>query len=148
MRLEGLYNSTRPAKKRKRIGRGVGSKSGKTSGRGHKGAGSRSGWKSRDRYEGGQLPMYRKMPARGFSNIRFQKRYDVINLTQIESLYNDGEVVNLDTLCSKGFLKGLTYGIKILADGELSKKVSIEAQAFSSAACEKLQAIGVSFTVV
>lgn len=147
MQLEALYNSTRPAKKCKRIGRGVGSKSGKTCGRGHKGAGSRSGWKSRARYEGGQLPLYRKMPARGFSNVQFQRRYDVINLGDIEELYNDGETVNVLTLRDKNFLKGTTYGIKILATGELTKKVTIEAQAISKSAQDKLQASGIAFTV-
>lgn len=147
MLLEGLYNSTRPAKRKKRIGRGVGSKSGKTSGRGHKGAGSRSGWKSRARYEGGQLPLYRKMAARGFSNARFQRKYDVINLDQIDELYHDGETVNVMTLRDKNFLKGSTYGIKILGTGELTKKVTIEAQCISTSAEDKLKASGIAFTI-
>lgn len=147
MRLEGLFNSTRPAKRRKLLGRGVGSKSGKTSGRGHKGAGSRSGWKSRARYEGGQLPLYRKMPARGFSNVRFQRRYDSINLGDIDALYQDGETVNVLTLRDKNFLKGTTYGIKLLGDGELTKKVTIEVQAISKSAQDKLQASGITFAI-
>jgi large subunit ribosomal protein L15 len=148
MQLEELSNTSRPFKRRKRVGRGLGSKRGQTCCRGQKGAGSRSGWKSRDRYEGGQLPLYRKMPARGFSNARFQKKYDVINLAEIEALYADGEVVNLLTLREKQFLKGNTYGIKVLGDGDLTKKVSIEAQAFSQSTREKLQATGIPFVVV
>jgi len=147
MQLEGLFNTTRPFKRRKRVGRGLGSKRGQTSCRGQKGAGSRSGWKSRDRYEGGQLPLYRKLPARGFSNVRFQKKFDVINLAEIDGLYQDGEIVNLLTLREKQFLKGSTYGIKVLGVGELTKKISIEAQSFSKSALEKLQANGVPFVV-
>jgi large subunit ribosomal protein L15 len=147
MRLEGLLNTTRAFKRRKRVGRGLGSKRGQTCCRGQKGAGSRSGWKSRERYEGGQLPLYRKIPARGFSNVQFQKKYDVINLAEIDGLYHDGEVVSLLTLREKQFLKGSTYGIKILGDGELTKKVNIEAQAYSKSAIEKLQASGIPFVV-
>src|SRR5262249_39578510 len=95
MELHSLQNSSRPAKRRKRVGRGMGSGLGKTCGRGHKGAGSRAGYKTRARYEGGQLPLYRKVPGRGFSNARFQKKLDAINLNQIEKLFNDGDVVNL-----------------------------------------------------
>ena len=80
MKLHTLQNTTRPYKRRKLLGRGMGSGRGKTCCRGHKGAGSRSGWKSRERYEGGQLPLYRKVPARGFSNARFSRRLDAINL--------------------------------------------------------------------
>ena len=147
MRLEGLLNTTRAFKRRKRVGRGLGSKRGQTCCRGQKGAGSRSGWQSRERYEGGQLPLYRKIPARGFSNVRFQQKYDVINLSEIDGLFHDGEIVNLLTLREKQFLKGATYGIKILGDGELTKKVNIEAQAYSKSAIEKLQASGIPFVV-
>lgn len=147
MQLEGLFNTTRPFKRRKRVGRGLGSKRGQTCCRGQKGAGSRSGWKSRARYEGGQLPLYRKIPVRGFSNVQFQKKYDVINLAEIDLLFHDGEVVNLLTLREKQFLKGSTYGVKVLGDGELTKKVSIEAQSFSRTAIEKLQTNGVPFVV-
>lgn len=147
MQLENLQNTSRPYKRRKRIGRGVGSKSGKTSGRGHKGAGSRSGWKSRERYEGGQLPLYRKIPTRGFSNARFQRRYDSINLADIEALFQDGETVNVLTLREKNVLKGTTYGVKLLGDGELTKKVTIEVQAISKSAQDKLQSRGIAFSL-
>ena len=148
MELHSLENKSRPYKRRKRVGRGIGSGLGKTCGRGHKGASSRSGWKTRERYEGGQLPLYRKLPVRGFTNGRFQRKYDAINLGQIERLYADGETVNMATLHAHGFLKGSSYGIKILAEGELTKKVTIEAHAISEAAKLKLENAKVSFTIV
>lgn len=148
MKLHELKNTSRPFKRTKRVGRGIGSGMGKTSCRGHKGAGSRSGWKSRARYEGGQLPLYRKIPARGFSNARFQKKYDTINLGQIDKLFADGELVSVETLFEKGFLKGTSYGIKILSDGLLTKKVTIEAQCFSKKAEEKLSEAKIVFTLV
>jgi large subunit ribosomal protein L15 len=148
MKLNQLKNSTRPYKQRKRRGRGVGSKLGKTSGRGHKGAGSRSGWKSRARYEGGQMPLYRKIPVRGFTRGRFLRRLDVINLNDIEALFNDGEAVNMLTLREKGFLKGTSFGLKVLGHGELTKKVSIEANSVSESAKEKLERAGLSITIV
>ena len=148
MKLNELKNSTRPYKQPKRRGRGIGSKLGKTSGRGHKGAGSRAGWKSRARYEGGQMPLYRRMPVRGFTRGRFLRRFDVINLGDIESLFNDGEVVNVRTLREKGFLKGNSFGLKVLGHGELTKKIAIEAVAVSESAKEKLERAGLSITIV
>jgi len=146
MKLEALQNTHRPYKRTKRIGRGIGSGMGKTSCRGHKGAGSRSGWKSRARYEGGQLPLYRKIPGRGFSNARFQKKLDAINLGQIETLFADGETVNIDTLRKVGFLCGTSYGIKILSEGTLTKKVTIEAHSFSKKAEEKLSQANIAYS--
>ena len=148
MKLNELKNSPRPYKQPKRRGRGVGSKLGKTSGRGHKGAGSRSGWKSRARYEGGQMPLYRKIPVRGFTRGRFLRRLDVINLNDIEALFNDGDAVNMLTLREKGFLKGTSFGLKVLGHGELTKKVSIEANSVSESAKEKLERAGLSITIV
>src|ERR1700730_16818568 len=139
MELHSLSNSSRPAKRRKRVGRGMGSGLGKTCGRGHKGAGSRAGYKSRARYEGGQLPLYRKMPGRGFSNVRFQEKLDAINLGQIEKLFSDGDVVNMQTLHEVGYIHASSNGIKILSEGTLTKKVRIEANAMSKKAEEKLQ---------
>lgn len=148
MELHSLSNDSRPAKRRKRVGRGMGSGLGKTCGRGHKGAGSRAGWKSRARYEGGQLPLYRKVPGRGFSNARFQTKLDAINLGQIEALFADGDLVNVQTLREAGYLSGDSYGIKILSEGTLTKKVRIEAQGVSKKAEEKLQQAKISYTIV
>src|SRR5271157_4137838 len=114
MKLNELKNTSRPYKVRKRRGRGIGSKLGKTCGRGHKGAGSRSGWQSRSRYEGGQMPLYRRIPERGFTRGRFLKRLDSINLGDIEKLFNDGDKVDLLALREKGILKGISFGLKIL----------------------------------
>ena len=148
MQLNELKNFSRPYKQPKRRGRGVGSKLGKTSGRGHKGAGSRAGWKSRARYEGGQMPLYRKIPVRGFTRGRFLRRLDVINLGVIETLFNDGEVVSVRTLREKGFLKGTSFGLKVLGHGDLTRKVSIEATSVSESAKEKLERAGLSITIV
>lgn len=145
--LQTLAKVSQKRKARNRVGRGIGSGNGKTCGRGHKGSGSRSGYKRRQGYEGGQLPLFRKLPTRGFSNVRFQKRFVSINLRQIDLLFKDGEVVNESSLRMHGFVNGKCYGIKILGDGELKKKISIEANAFSKGACEKLDKLGLKYEV-
>lgn len=146
--LEKLSNPTRAFKRVKRVGRGPGSGVGKTCGRGEKGAGSRSGYKRRFGYEGGQLPLYRKLPCRGFSNARFRNEFEPVNLEQIDRMFEDGEVVNAETLAQRGFFTGRIYGVKILGNGELTKKVTIEAHAFSKTAQDKLQKAKISFTIV
>ena len=137
--LSNLKNSSRPARKVKRVGRGLGSGLGKTCGRGEKGAGSRSGYKRRYTYEGGQFRMFMKMPIRGFSNARFRIPYETINLGQIEEIYSEGETVNIATLKKKGYIKGRNVRLKILGDGELTVKVNIEADALSETAKAKLE---------
>jgi large subunit ribosomal protein L15 len=146
--LATLKNTSRPHKRYKRVGRGIGSGLGKTCGRGEKGAGSRSGYKRRWGYEGGQFRTFMKMPIRGFSNARFRKAYDTVNLGQIDAAFQDGEIVNAQTLADRGFLSGLTYGIKILGEGELTKKVTIEVAAVSESAREKLQKAKIPLTLV
>jgi large subunit ribosomal protein L15 len=146
--LNTLGNTTRPRKKYKRVGRGPGSGLGKTCGRGEKGAGSRSGYKRRYGYEGGQFRTFMKLPFRGFNNARFRKAYDTVNLAQIERVFENGETVNAETLAERGFLSGRTYGIKLLGNGEITKKVKIEVAAISESAREKLQQAGISFTIV
>jgi large subunit ribosomal protein L15 len=148
MQLHTLTNTHRPAKARKRLGRGTSSGHGKTCGRGEKGAGSRSGWKSREGKEGGQFPLYMKLPIRGFSNGMFKRKYNTLNFWEIEKWYSDGEAVTIETLRMKGLLKGDTWGIKLLAKGELTKKVTIEVDAISESARQKLDALGISYTVV
>lgn len=145
--LSTLKNTTRPRTAPKRVGRGLGSGLGKTSGRGEKGAGSRSGYKRRYGYEGGQFRTFMKMPQRGFSNARFRKAYDSINLGQLQFMYEDGEVVNLETLCHRGYLSGTSWGLKILGNGELTRKVTIEAHAYSDSAREKLQQANIEFKI-
>ncbi|MCE5293891.1 MAG: 50S ribosomal protein L15 [Chlamydiales bacterium] len=148
MELHNLKNTHRPYKRRKRVGRGMGSGLGKTCGRGQKGAGSRAGYKTRARYEGGQLPLYRRLPGRGFSNARFQKKLDAINLGEIDALFEDGDVVNIETLRDVGLVKGTSFGIKLLSEGELTKKVRIEANAMSKNAEEKLKAANIQYSII
>lgn len=143
--LGSLKNTARPRKNVKRVGRGLGSGLGKTCGRGEKGAGSRSGYKRRHTYEGGQFRMFMKMPIRGFNNARFRTEYEAINLAQINAMYEDGEVVNPKTLAERGYLKGRNQLVKVLGNGELKKKVKIEADAFSESAKEKLHQAKIEF---
>lgn len=143
--LGSLKNTSRPRKNVKRVGRGLGSGLGKTCGRGEKGAGSRSGYKRRDTYEGGQFRTYMKMPIRGFNNARFRVAYEPVNLGQINKMFEDGEVVNIQTLAERGFLKGRNLLLKILGNGELTKKVTIEADAISATAKEKLHKAKIAF---
>lgn len=143
--LGNLKNTTRPRKQMKRVGRGLGSGLGKTCGRGEKGAGARAGYKRRYTYEGGQFRMFMKMPIRGFNNAQFRIAYQPVNLAQIEQMYENGETVNAQTLMEKGFLKGRNLLVKILGNGELTKKVTIEADAISNTAKEKLNKAKIAF---
>ena len=147
--LHTLKNVLKKCKKVRRVGRGMGSKRGKTCGRGSKGDKARRGYKSMPGYEGGQLPLYKKLPCRGFTNGRFRSVVYAINLSRLDALYEDGEVVSLQTLQEKGVApRSVGGGLKILSSGELTKKVSIEATAFSTGAEEKLGKLGISFTKV
>ena len=143
--LHSLTNTTRNLKSKKRVGRGPGSGLGKTSGRGQKGAGARSGYKRRYGYEGGQFPLYKKLPTRGFSNVRFQKPLHVVNLYQLDRMFNDGDEVSLETLYQHGYLCGKTFGFKILGKGELTKKVTIKATSISKSAQNKLDKAGIKY---
>lgn len=140
-----LQDITRTRKACKRVGRGQGSKLGKTCGRGEKGAGSRSGYKRRWGKEGGNMPLFMKIPIRGFNNANFRREYDTINLGQIDAIYHDGEVVNALTLQERGFISGKAKGVKILGKGELTKKVKIQVDAISDGAREKLTQAKIAF---
>lgn len=147
--LSQLKNTSRPTKKVQRIGRGIGSKRGGSSGRGGKGDSKRQGYCKRYGYEGGQVPLYRKLPIRGFTRGRFVKPAAAVGLSTLEQYFNDGEIVNAVTLREKGLIPRRTSGgVRILANGELSKKLIIEAHHFSEAAAKKLEEKGISFTVV
>ncbi len=149
MNLAQLSNTHRPAKKRYRVGRGMGSKCGKTCGRGSKGDKARRGYKHHFGQEGGQIPLYKKLPTRGFTNGRFKNVLFAINLGMIEKFYTDGEIVSLQTLQEKGIApRRVPGGLKILSSGELTKKVEIKASFFSQAAQEKLKLKGISFQEV
>lgn len=147
--LSQLKNTSRPKKKVQRIGRGIGSKRGATSGRGGKGDSARQGYKKRFGYEGGQVPLYRKLPIRGFTRGRFVKPSKEIDLSLIEAYFQDGETVNPTSLREKGLIpRRIPGGIKVLASGELTKKVTIEAHKYSEAARKKLDEKGISYTTL
>lgn len=145
--LNNLKNTTRPWKTRKRRGRGLGSKLGKTSGRGEKGAGSRSGYKRRLGKEGGNMPLFMKLPIRGFNNARFRREYHVVNLEQLNEIFKDGDTVSLETLKERGFISGPSHGVKLLGKGELTKKVNVRVQAMSDNVREKLTRAKINFEI-
>ncbi len=147
-KLSELKNTSRKKKRTKLLGRGPGSGLGKTSGRGFKGQGARSGAKRRWTYEGGQFRLFMKLPHRGFSNAQFTTTYHPINLYQVDKAFNDGEVVNFETLKSKGLVSGRKGIVKLLGEGELSKKVSFEVHAASKSAREKVEKANLSLTLL
>lgn len=126
---------------RRRIGRGVGSGLGKTSGRGHKGWGQRSGAPRRAGYEGGQMPIYRRVPKRGFTNASFSTEYTVINVDALEA-FAAGETVDLGAVISKGLVSMSTPLFKVLGNGELTKRLVVRAQKFTASARRKIEAAG------
>jgi len=128
-------------KARKRIGRGVGSGHGKTCGRGHKGSRSRSGATLRSLYEGGQMPLFRRLPKRGFSNYNFETRYKIVNVSQLER-FDEGATVGVEQLSNAGLIDSLKNKVKILGDGELTKKLRVAAHKFSKTAEQKIVASG------
>lgn len=129
-----------------RRGRGHGSGNGKTAGKGHKGQKARSG-APRPGFEGGQMPLYRRIPKRGFNNKRFTVRYAIINLDTLNR-FNDGDVVTLELLKEKGIIKKELSGLKVLGDGELTKKVIVKANRFSSKAVTKIESVGGTAEVI
>ena len=129
-------------KKKRRVGRGSSSGLGSTAGRGNKGQQSRSGGKVYIGFEGGQMPLYRRIARRGFSNAVFRKDYTVFNLSSIEERYADGETVNRESLIAKGLLKKKKALIKVLADGDLSKKLTVDVDKVSVSAKEKIERVG------
>jgi len=129
-------------KKRKRVGRGPGSGHGKTSGRGHKGARSRSGWRQKAGFEGGQMPLIRRVPKRGFNNARFARRIAEINLNILEKSFSDGDVITPQVLEERGLLNRVYDELKVLGDGELTKKLTVSAHRFSRSAKEKIEKAG------
>ena len=128
-------------KTRKRVGRGVGSGLGKTSGKGHKGQNARSGGGVKPWFEGGQLPLYRRLPKRGFSNAKFETEYAVINLSDLNKFENDA-VITQELLKEMGLVKKQLDGIKVLGNGKLEKKLTVKAHKFSAVAKEQIEALG------
>ena len=124
----------------KRKGRGPGTGNGKTGGRGHKGQKARSGGGVRVGFEGGQMPLARRIPKRGFNNI-FAKPLEYVNVSSLNK-FNDGDVIDVETLLNAGILSGCKYGVKILGNGEIEKKLTVKANAFSESAKAKIEAAG------
>jgi len=142
MRLDEILTAAGKYRSRKRLGRGKGSGHGKTSGRGTKGAGARAGYKQRFGYEGGQNPVLARVPKRGFSNVRFRKEYQVVNLRDLERKFEAGSRVDPAALAAAGLIDDAGKPIKVLADGELTKALTVSAGAFSAAAAQKIAAAG------
>ena len=140
MNLHNLHPAEGSTHVGKRKGRGHGTGNGKTAGRGHKGQGARSGGGVRVGFEGGQMPLSRRVPKRGFNNI-FAKPLEIINLTALNA-FEDGAVVNAEALLEKGILNKCEYGFKVLGNGKVTKKVTVEASAFSKSAKEAIEAAG------
>ena len=141
MKLHEL-NAAPEAKTRKRVGRGPGSGLGKTSGRGENGQKSRSGASIPAWFQGGQSPLYRRVPKRGFNNARFRTEYATINLSDLNKYFNDGDEVTPELLKEKGIIKQQLCGVKVLGNGELEKKLTIRANRFSSSAITKIESAG------
>lgn len=141
MNIHDVHRGIKKNKSRKRIGRGIGSGQGKTAGRGHKGAGSRAGWSMSPIFEGGQMPIVRRIPKRGFTN-RFALTVAEVNLDQLEKVFDAGAEVTPAVLAEKRLVRGQFDVLKVLGDGTLSKKLKISAHRFSRSALEKIQQAG------
>ncbi len=128
-------------KTRRRVGRGTGSGRGKTCGRGHKGSGSRAGATSVSLFEGGQMPLFRRLPKRGFSNYNFARRYEIVNVSQLER-FDDGADVGAEQLSDAGLIDSRKNKVKILGNGELTKKLQVTAHKFSKTAEQKIVGCG------
>jgi large subunit ribosomal protein L15 len=147
MNLNDVHKDIHRNKSKKRIGRGPGSGHGKTSTRGSKGQGSRSGYASMRVFEGGQMPLVRRIPKRGFNN-RFALSVAVINLGDIDARFGDNEEVSPDTIKAKSLIKGSYDVLKVLGDGELTKKLKISAHRFSRSALDKIEKAGAAAVVL
>ena len=134
-------------KRRRRVGRGPGSGQGKTCGRGHKGAGSRAGSVSVSVYEGGQMPLFRRLPKRGFNNSKFATRCEIVNICQLER-FDDGAIISVEQLSNAGLIDSAKSIVKILGKGDLTRKLQVAAHKFSKSAEEKITASGGTAKVI
>ncbi len=148
MQLSDILKQAGRNKKRRRIGRGPGSGKGKTCGRGHNGAGSRAGSKRRGMSEGGQMPLFRRLPKRGFNNANFETRYNIVNVADLEDRFEAGAHVTDAALLAVGLIRNVKLGLKILGDGALTKSLTVEAAKFSKQAAQKIAAAGGDAKVV
>lgn len=146
MKLHELQPAEGSTKKKFRVGRGHGSGSGKTAGKGHKGQNARSGGGVRPGFEGGQMPLHRRLPKRGFTNI-FAKEYAEIGVSKLD-IFDNGTVVTPELLKSSGLVKNLRDGVSILGNGEITKKLTVQAARFTKAAAQKIEAAGGKVEVI
>ena len=140
-----LVKPIKATKSSKRVGRGPGSGLGGTAGRGHKGAGQRSGFKHRYWFEGGQVPLHRRVPTRGFNNSNFAKSYEIVNLSQIAKIKS--KKIDSEVLLAKGLISSSFVAVKILGNGDIDKAYNVTASAFSASAAKKIEAAGGKVTV-
>jgi large subunit ribosomal protein L15 len=147
MELYDLKPAPGATRTRRRVGRGPGSGAGKTAGKGHKGQKSRSGYSRRFGFEGGQMPLVRRLPKRGFTN-NFRIEFQVVNLRDLERVFGDGDVVSPESLVDRGLVRKSAQPVKILGSGELTKKLSVKAHKFSTAAQSSIEKVGGSCEVV
>ena len=142
MKMHTLQPAEGAVRDVKRLGRGIGSGTGKTSGKGHKGQWARSGGGVRPNFEGGQMPMTRRLPKIGFNNKRFAHVYNTVNI-DVFNRFEDGAVVGIDELVASGIIKKVeAYGLKVLGNGELEKKLTVKANKFTASAIEKIEKAG------
>ncbi len=146
--IHEITEKTGKYKARKRIGRGRGSGTGKTSGRGHKGAGSRSGYSRRPAFEGGQMPYFRRIPKRGFSNAAFRTEYHIVNVAALQDRFESGATVDAVALAQAGLIRNTKLPVKVLAHGDITIKLNVTADKFSGSASTKIEAAGGSVTLV
>ena len=147
MKLHELKPAAGSTTASKRLGRGVGSGLGKTSGKGHKGAKARSGGGKRPGFEGGQMPLYRRVPKKGFSNYPFKTIYETVNVERLE-VFENGDTVTPETLMEKGIIRKVCDGVKIMGNGDLTKKLTVKAAKFTATAKEKIEAVGGTAEVI
>ncbi len=147
MKLFELQPAPGSKKLPNRKGRGIGTGNGKTGGKGHKGQNARAGGGVRPGFEGGQMPLYMRLPKRGFNNYEFQKKYTDVNVSDL-NVFEDGTIVTEELLKSSGLAKKIIDGVAILGNGELSKKLTVQASKFSKTAAEKIEAAGGKAEVV
>ena len=148
MKLHELSPQEGSVKENYRKGRGACSGNGKTAGKGHKGQNARSGGGVRPGFEGGQLPLYRKLPKRGFNIFRFGTKFVIVNVGTLNDNFNDGDVVDCAALLANGIIHKVFDGVKVLGEGEITKKLTVKAAIFSASAKEKIEAAGGKTEVV
>jgi large subunit ribosomal protein L15 len=142
MKLHELKPNPGAKHRKRRLGRGESSGLGKTSGKGHKGQKARSGASIRPGFEGGQMPIARRLPKKGFNNAQFKTQYAIVNLADLEAKFSDGDEVNEATLRSIGLVKGVCDGVKVLGNGDLSRKLTVSVDKISAAAKDKVEKAG------